>query len=123
LLSHGGDTQYVNMHQAYDDLPAATKERIDELEAVHVFFLERMLHQLGDQVERLLVRHPDDRFDPHRIEIKSLASVLGMGAHQRMHPRRGRLTGAVLAQRPQFARAVLAQINTNTVIDGTTAIS
>jgi alpha-ketoglutarate-dependent taurine dioxygenase len=31
------DTQYVNMHQAYDDLPAATKERIDGLKAVHVY--------------------------------------------------------------------------------------
>jgi hypothetical protein len=25
-----------------------------------------MLYQLGDQVERLPVRHPDDRFDPHK---------------------------------------------------------
>src|ERR1700724_2930847 len=31
LPSRGGDTQYVNMHAAYDDLPAATKERIDGL--------------------------------------------------------------------------------------------
>ena len=37
LPSHGGDTQYVNMHEAYDDLPAATKERIDDLKAVHVY--------------------------------------------------------------------------------------
>jgi len=37
LSSHGGDTQYVNMHEAYDDLPAATKERIDGLKAVHVY--------------------------------------------------------------------------------------
>ena len=37
LPSHGGDTQYVNMHAAYDDLLAATKERIAGLEAVHVY--------------------------------------------------------------------------------------
>jgi taurine dioxygenase len=37
LPSHGGDTQYVNMHPAYDDLPATTRERIDGLEAVHVY--------------------------------------------------------------------------------------
>ena len=37
LPSRGGDTQYVNMHDAYDDLPAATKQRIDELKAVHVY--------------------------------------------------------------------------------------
>jgi taurine dioxygenase len=37
LPSRGGDTQYVNMHEAYDDLAAATKERIDGLKAVHVY--------------------------------------------------------------------------------------
>jgi len=37
LPSHGGDTQYVNMHAAYDDLSAATKQRIDGLKAVHVY--------------------------------------------------------------------------------------
>src|SRR5439155_9548694 len=31
LPSAGGDTQYVNMHDAYDDLPVETKQRIDEL--------------------------------------------------------------------------------------------
>jgi taurine dioxygenase len=37
LPSQGGDTQYVNMHAAYDGLPEATKERIDGLRAVHVY--------------------------------------------------------------------------------------
>ena len=37
MPSRGGDTQYVNMHEAYDDLPEATKERIDALKAVHVY--------------------------------------------------------------------------------------
>jgi len=37
LPSYGGDTQYVNMHRAYDDLPDATKRRIDPLKAVHVY--------------------------------------------------------------------------------------
>src|SRR5215475_6826151 len=37
LPSRGGDTQYVNMHGAYDDLPDATKQRIDGLKAVHVY--------------------------------------------------------------------------------------
>jgi taurine dioxygenase len=31
LPSRGGDTQYVNMHAAYDDLDEATKQRIDKL--------------------------------------------------------------------------------------------
>jgi taurine dioxygenase len=37
LPSRGGDTQYVNMHEPYDDLSAATRERIDGLKAVHVY--------------------------------------------------------------------------------------
>ena len=37
LPSTGGDTQYVNMHDAYDDLPAATKTRIAGLRAIHVY--------------------------------------------------------------------------------------
>src|SRR5271166_6884817 len=31
LPDRGGDTQYVNMHLAYDDLPRATKRRLDGL--------------------------------------------------------------------------------------------
>src|SRR6202795_5284042 len=37
LPSSGGDTQYVNMHHAYEDLPEDTKRRIDGLKAVHVY--------------------------------------------------------------------------------------
>lgn len=33
----GGDTQYVNMHRAYETLPGATRARIDGLKAVHVY--------------------------------------------------------------------------------------
>src|SRR5215469_3653488 len=37
LPASGGDTQYVNMHDAYDDLPEDTKQRIGGLKAVHVY--------------------------------------------------------------------------------------
>ena len=37
LPSRGGDTQYVNMHQAYDELSEAMKRKIDELKAIHVY--------------------------------------------------------------------------------------
>ena len=46
LPSYGGDTQYVNMHSAYDDLPAETKQKIDELKAVHVY-LSKYSPRLG----------------------------------------------------------------------------
>jgi taurine dioxygenase len=36
LPSSGGDTQYVNMHDAYDE-PANTKQRLNGLKAIHVY--------------------------------------------------------------------------------------
>ncbi len=72
LPSRGGDTQYVNMHDAYDDLPEATKRRIDGLKAVHVYlskYSPRSLGNLTDESRRdlpppgvhPLVRvHPDN---------------------------------------------------------------
>ena len=37
LPSSGGDTQYVNLQEAYDGLPKETKRRIDGLKAVQVY--------------------------------------------------------------------------------------
>jgi taurine dioxygenase len=37
LPDHGGDTQYVNLHEAYASLDAATKARIEERRAIHVY--------------------------------------------------------------------------------------
>jgi taurine dioxygenase len=85
LPKTGGDTQYVNMHKAYDDLPEATKARIDGLKAVHVYlskYSPRELRPLSDESSRLvpppgvhpLVRtHPENGrkalyLNPVRIE-------------------------------------------------------
>src|SRR5271155_4191346 len=105
LPSSGGDTQYVNMHQAYDELPAATRERIDGLKAVHVYlskYSPRELRPLSeDSVRQLpppgvhpLVRtHPENRrkalyLNPVRIEgiigiedQEALGLVAGLMAH------------------------------------------
>ncbi len=37
LPSYGGDTQFVNMHRAYDALSADMKHRIDGLKAIHAW--------------------------------------------------------------------------------------
>ncbi len=85
LPDRGGDTQFVNMHRAYEDLPDATKQRIDGLKAVHVYqsrHSERKLLALSeesreavpDAVLHPLVRtHPESRrraiyLNPIRIE-------------------------------------------------------
>src|ERR1700722_4196070 len=90
LPSSGGDTQYVNMHDAYDDLPAETRRQIDALKAVHVYLSKYSPPPLGaisqDSLREVpppgihpLVRtHPDNGrkalfLNPVRIE-----SIIGM---------------------------------------------
>jgi len=90
LPSSGGDTQYVNMHDAYDDLPADTKQRIDGLKAVHVYQSKhspRQLSGLNEESRRnlpppgihpLVRTHPENGrkalfLNPVRIE-----SIVGM---------------------------------------------
>src|ERR1700694_722022 len=51
LPSSGGDTQYVNMHDAYDELPESTKQRIDGLKAVHVYLSKYSPRPLGHITE------------------------------------------------------------------------
>ena len=59
LPSYGGDTQYVNMHEAYDDLPEATKERIDGLKAVHVYLSKYSPRPLGHLTDMLKGEVPE----------------------------------------------------------------
>ena len=70
LPASGGDTQFVNMHDAYDDLPANTKRRLDGLKAVHVYlskYSPRPLGKITDQSRRDLpppAIHPLVRTQP-----------------------------------------------------------
>ena len=90
LPSHGGDTQYVNMHLAYDELPSAMKHRIEGLRARHVYlskYSPRELKPLNEESLKVLpppgihplVRvHPENGrkalfLNPVRIE-----SIIGM---------------------------------------------
>jgi taurine dioxygenase len=62
LPDRGGDTQYVNMHRAYEDLPDAMKRRIEGMRALHVYqsrFSERKLMALPDTA-----RVPDGVWHP-----------------------------------------------------------
>jgi taurine dioxygenase len=74
LPRSGGDTQYVNMHAAYDDLPAHTKQRIAELKAVHVYLSKYSPRPLG------------------RITEESRRNLPPPGIHPlvRTHPENGR---------------------------------
>jgi taurine dioxygenase len=70
LPRYGGDTQFVNMHDAYDDLPEDMKRRIAGLRAVHVWesrFSPRKLRPLDEQSREALpppAIHPLVRVHP-----------------------------------------------------------
>ncbi len=101
LPSAGGDTQYVNMHDAYDELPADVKTRIDGLRAVHVYqskYSPRPLGPLTEDSRRTLPPpgihplvhvHPENGrkalyLNPVRMEgIVGLADEDALAAHRR----------------------------------------
>ena len=70
LPSYGGDTQFVNVHNAYDDLPEAMKRRLDGLKAVHVWeskYSPRKMRALTDESKKALpppALHPIVRVHP-----------------------------------------------------------
>jgi taurine dioxygenase len=77
LPSQGGDTHYVNMHRAYEDLPQAMKGRISGLRAMHVYqskYSPRSLGKIDESslrevpppgIHPLVQRHPEN----HRLAL------------------------------------------------------
>src|SRR6266404_7835781 len=91
LPSRGGDTQYVNMHAAYDDLPAATRERIAGLKAVHVYLSKdspRELRPLSEDSARQVPPPGDPSAGPHASR-KRPQGALSEPSADRGHHRHG----------------------------------
>ena len=90
LPDHGGDTQYVNMHRTYETLPAAIREKIEDLQAIHVYqnsHSTRKLMGLPDAAKERVpnaVLHPIVRTHPETgrksiyINPIRIEGILGM---------------------------------------------
>ena len=90
LPSRGGDTQYVNMHKAYDDLPDETKGRIDGLKAMHVYLSKYSPRPLGHLTEEsrgklpppgihpLVRTHPENGRKALFLNPVRMESIIGM---------------------------------------------
>jgi taurine dioxygenase len=90
LPSNGGDTQYVNMHDAYDDLPDDTKRKIDGLKVVHVYQSKhspRALAGLNEEsrsklpppgIHPLVRTHPENGRKALYLNPVRMESIVGM---------------------------------------------
>lgn len=90
LPDSGGDTQFVNMHRAWETLPEAMRQRIDGLKAMHVYqsrHSERKLFGLPpeatgrvpDAVVHPIVRtHPETGRRAIYINPIRIESIVGM---------------------------------------------
>jgi len=90
LPSSGGDTQYVNMHDAYDDLPEDTRQRIAGRKAVHVYLSKYSPRPIGNLSEEsrlalpppgihpLVRTHPDNGRKALYLNPVRMESIIGM---------------------------------------------
>ncbi len=89
LPSKGGDMRFVNMHAAYDDLPAATRARIDGLRALHVFkssrsprrkveLTEEERKKIPQTVQPLVLVHPVNGRKAVYLNTAHIERIIGM---------------------------------------------
>ena len=64
LPDHGGDTQFVNMHRAYEDLPEGLRRRINGLQAMHVYQSRHSARKLMALSEASRASVPDGVLHP-----------------------------------------------------------
>lgn len=90
LPSSGGDTQFCNVHLAYDELPQAMKQRIDKLKAVHAYYSRNAAYGVRKldpeslaalpppAIHPLVPVHPDNGRRYLYVNQSRLESIVGM---------------------------------------------
>jgi taurine dioxygenase len=90
LPSHGGDTQFVDVRQAFDDLPSDMQQRIQGLRSRHVHQSSRSprsFAKLSDEAlkaipqtwQPLVIRHPDSGRAALYLNTGRMEGIEGMG--------------------------------------------
>ena len=89
IPSTGGDTQFTNMYQAYDDLDAETRSRIDGLKVVHAYYSTRTDQTVPtrtdaekaatpDVVQPLVRTHPETQRKALYMNPTRMEQVVGL---------------------------------------------
>ena len=85
----GGDTQFANVQAAFDDLPAATKARLEGLESLHAFQSSRSPRRIAtptaeerasmpETVQPLIATHPVTGRKGLYLNTARMEGILGM---------------------------------------------
>ena len=89
LPREGGDTQFVNVHASYADLPADTRRRIDPLTVLHTFkssrsprrkveLSEEERKKLPQTIQPLVIVHPENGRRALYMNTAHMERIIGM---------------------------------------------
>lgn len=93
IPSFGGDTQFVDVRQAYDDLPEAVKQRIAKLRSLHVHESSRSprsfaklspeeLAKIPQTAQPIVIRHPVSGRAALYLNTGRMEGIEGMSAEE-----------------------------------------
>jgi len=89
LPSFGGDTQFVDVRKAFDDLPAETRQRLVKLRSAHVYESSQSPRKMAalspeerakvpQTVQPLVIRHPDSGRSALYLNTGRMEGIEGM---------------------------------------------